>query len=218
MAAMPPSRRYAAVLTGVLAFTSCHSIGVAHHVRTIQPGAPGAPSRVISTDKAADLSNVRPTKADVQFIQGMIHHHAQALDMTDLLRTRTIREDMRLLAHRIELSQADEIKMMQRWLEVHGEEVPSEHAHHAPGATLMPGMLTPEEMDRLSESKGTDFDRLFLEFMIKHHSGALTMVDELFSNAGAGQDSQIFSFASDVIADQTAEINRMGAMLKELEQ
>ena len=151
-------------------------------------------------------------------MQGMIHHHSQALDMTELLSTRTSREDMRLLALRIQLSQADEIKMMQRWLEVHGQEVPGEHAHHAPGAPLMPGMLTTEEMERLAALKGVPFDRLFLQSMIKHHAGAIVMVDELFASAGAGQDSQIFAFASDVIADQTAEIDRMGAMLKELEK
>ena len=179
----------------------------------VQPGAPGASSRVIAAVKAADLSKVRHTAADVQFMQGMIHHHAQALDMTTLLATHTASEDMRKLALRIELSQADEIKMMQRWLEVRGQEAPSEHAHHLPGATLMPGMLTPEEMERLGEAQGEAFDRLFLEFMIKHHAGALIMVEELFSSAGAAQESEIFAFASDVVADQKMEIDRMGGML-----
>jgi uncharacterized protein (DUF305 family) len=151
-------------------------------------------------------------------MQGMIGHHAQALDMTTLLSTRTSSEDMRKLALRIELSQADEIKMMQRWLRVRGQDMPDEHAHHMPGAALMPGMLTPEEMDRLAEARGTAFDQLFLQFMIKHHAGALIMVDELFSNAGAGQDSEIFAFASDVDADQRAEIDRMSIMLKELQK
>jgi uncharacterized protein (DUF305 family) len=125
---------------------------------------------------------------------------------------------MRLLALRIEVSQADEIKMMQRWLEVRGQQVPSIHALHAHGATLMPGMLTADEMSRLAESKGPEFDRLFLTGMIKHHGGALTMVRELFSTPGAGQESDIFAFASDVDADQRMEIDRMGAMLAMLKE
>jgi len=113
------------------------------------------------------------------------------------------------------VSQTDEIKMMQHWLEVRGQEVPGRHAHHMPGATLMPGMLSAEEMERLAAAKGTEFDRLFLAGMIKHHGGALVMVQELFSTPGAGQQSDIFAFASDVEADQKMEIERMGAMLKE---
>jgi uncharacterized protein (DUF305 family) len=184
--------------------------------RIIQPGAPGESGHVIAADKAVDLSRVQHTAADVRFMQGMIGHHAQALEMTDLLLSRSRREDMRLLARRIEVSQADEIKMMQEWLKSRGQDVPGEHAHHAPGAPLMPGMLTPEEMGRLSAAQGAEFDRLFLEFMIKHHEGALTMVEQLFSTAGAGQEAEIFAFASDVDADQRMEIERMGAMLKEI--
>jgi len=184
----------------------------------IQPGAPGQSGRVIEADKAADLSKVQHTDADVKFMQGMIGHHAQAIEMTTLLASRTASEDMKKLAMRIEVSQADEIKMMQEWLRSRGAEVPSEHAHHMHGATLMPGMLTPEDMARLAAAKGVEFDKLFLEFMIKHHAGALTMVEELFASAGAGQDSDIFAFASDVDADQRMEIDRMGAMLKELQQ
>jgi uncharacterized protein (DUF305 family) len=149
-------------------------------------------------------------------MQGMIGHHAQALEMVALLRSRTNREDMRLLARRIELSQADEITLLQRWLQMRGDQVPDAHAHHAAGATLMPGMLTPEEMGRLEAATGQEFDRLFLEFMVKHHEGALVMVSELFSSPGAGQESDIFAFATDVDADQRIEIARMGAMLREL--
>jgi uncharacterized protein (DUF305 family) len=212
------TQRIATILVTIVATTSCHTIGVRPGTPIVQPGAPGASSRIIAADKAVDLSRVQYTAADVRFMQGMIGHHAQALDMTALLSSRTASDDMRKLALRIELSQADEIKLMQRWLQVRGQEVPGEHAHHMPGATLMPGMLTPEEMDRLTEAKGEAFDRLFLEFMIKHHAGAIIMVDELFSSAGAAQESEIFSFASDVDADQRAEIDRMGAMLKELEK
>ncbi len=156
------------------------------------------------------------TVADISFVQGMIGHHAQALEMTTLLPSRTSRDDMRLLARRIELSQADEISWMQRWLQVHGHPVPDAHAHHMPGAVLMPGMLTDEEMSRLAAAAGAEFDRLFLEFMIRHHEGALTMVDGLFTIEGAGQDPEIYAFASDVDADQRIEIDRMVALLREL--
>jgi uncharacterized protein (DUF305 family) len=149
-------------------------------------------------------------------MQGMIAHHAQALEMCALLPPRTSREDMLLLAKRIELSQADEIAMMRGWLETRGEDAPDAHAHHAHGATLMPGMLTPEEMKRLEAAQGPEFDRLFLEFMIKHHDGALVMVMELFSADGAGEEPEIFAFASDVDSDQRVEIDRMSAMLLEM--
>jgi uncharacterized protein (DUF305 family) len=212
------SGRVTPIILIVAAMTSCQPAHVTANPAIIQPGAPGAPSRTIASDQAVDLSGVQYSPADVQFMQGMIHHHAQALDMTALVGTRTASDDMRKLALRIELSQADEIKMMQRWLEVRGQEAPGEHAHHMPGAPLMPGMLTPEEMELLAGAKGAQFDQLFLEFMIKHHAGALIMVDELFSAAGAGQESEVFAFASDVVADQRAEIDRMGAMLQELQK
>jgi uncharacterized protein (DUF305 family) len=184
----------------------------------VQPGAPGESSRVIPPDKAVDLSRVGHTPADVRFMQGMISHHAQAVEMTELLATRTASDAMRKLGQRIQVSQTDEIKMMERWLSTHGEEVPSAHAHHMMGGTLMPGMLTPEEMERLSAAKGAEFDRLFLEGMIKHHEGALVMVKALFATPGAGQESDIFAFASDVDADQRMEIDRMSIMLKEFQK
>ena len=187
----------------------------------IQPGAPGASSRVITAEQATDLSRVQYTAADVRFMQGMIGHHAQALEMTALLKTRTDSDDMRKLAHRIELSQADEIKMMQEWLTRRGQTLPDPHAHHAHGATLMPGMLTQDEMGRLAAAKGAEFDHLFLEYMIKHHAGALVMVEELFSQPGGGQEPEMSAFASDVDADQRMEIDRMRAMLvksKELQK
>jgi uncharacterized protein (DUF305 family) len=197
---------------------SCRTAGIGPRPPIVQPGAPGQAGHVVTAGTAADLSRVQATAADVKFMQGMIHHHAQALEMTDLLAARTQSEDMKKLALRISLSQADEIKMMRHWLEVRGQEVPDEHAHHMPGAPMMPGMLTPEEMNRLAAVKGRDFDRLFLEGMIKHHAGALAMVQELFATPGAGQDSEMFAFASDVDADQRMEIDRMGAMLGELQK
>jgi uncharacterized protein (DUF305 family) len=205
----------AAVLLSALIAASCQTAAEGSRPPIVQPGAPGQSSRLVTAGTAADLSRVQATAADVRFMQGMIHHHAQALDMTDLLATRTHSEDMKRLALRISLSQADEIKLMRHWLEVRGQEAPNEHVHHLPGAPMMPGMLTPEEMNRLAAVKGPDFDRLFLEGMIKHHAGALTMVQELLATPGAGQDSEVFAFASDVEADQRMEIDRMGGMLVE---
>jgi uncharacterized protein (DUF305 family) len=191
----------------------CRTAGLGGGPPIVQPGAPGQPTRTISAQKATDLSQVRFSANDVQFMQGMIGHHAQALEMAALLHERTRRDDMRLLARRIEVSQADEIQMMQRWLEARGQAVPGPHAHHVPGAPLMPGMLTPAEMARLSDARADAFDRLFLELMIKHHEGALTMVKDLYSRPGAGQESEIYAFASDVDADQRMEIDRMRGMI-----
>jgi uncharacterized protein (DUF305 family) len=148
----------------------------------------------------------------------MISHHAQALDMTALVDSRTTRDDLKLLARRIEASQADEIRMMQDWLTVRGEDAPDAHAHHDGHTPLMPGMLAAEEMRRLGTAKGAEFDRLFLEFMIRHHDGALVMVGELFAQPGAAQDSEIFAFASEVEADQRIEIVRMAALLRDLDK
>src|SRR5262245_3020027 len=153
----------------------------------VQPGAPGQASRLIGAAQASDLSRVQHTAADIKFMQGMIGHHAQAVEMTALIPARTTREDMKMLGLRISLSQEDEMKMMRHWLETRGAPLPSAHAHHMPGG-MMPGMLSPQEMERLTAAKGPEFDTLFLEGMIKHHEGALTMVKELFSTAGAGQE------------------------------
>ena len=183
-------------------------------VPIVQPGAPGQPSLTIDAIRAVDLSNVRFTSADVEFMQGMISHHAQAIEMTDLLATRTERSVMKKLAERIDISQADEIHMMQQWLVARGQIAPDQHAHHHEGM-MMPGMLTPEQMQRLAAVHGSEFDRLFLEGMIAHHQGALTMVEELMKLPGAAQESEVFGFVSDVEADQSAEIARMGAMLQE---
>lgn len=148
-------------------------------------------------------------------MQGMIAHHMQALEMTALLPSRTSSEEMQLLAKRIELSQADEIRMMREWLIARGVQHSDPAEHHPREMPHMPGMLTADEMQRLAHTKGAEFDRLFLEFMIKHHEGALVMVDRLFTAAGAGQQSDISAFASDVDADQRMEIDRMSTMLGE---
>lgn len=189
--------------------------GTAERHRTpviVQPGAPGEPSRVIPPGEAIDLPQVRHTTADVRFMQAMIPHHAQALEMVELVPSRTTREDIRVLARRIELSQADEIRMMRRWLASRGEEVPDEHAHHADDESLMPGMLTAGDMRQLSESQGDMFARRFLAMMIRHHEGALAMVQALFA-AGGGQEPEIFAFATEIESDQAVEIARMRGLL-----
>lgn len=183
-----------------------------------QPGAPGQASRPVTPAQATDLSKVQYTPADTKFMQGMIGHHTQAVEMVELLKARTQWDDMRKLGMRIEVSQEDEIKMMGSWLRGRGQEVPGPHAMHMHGATLMPGMLSEEEMTKLAAAKGPEFDRLFLEGMIKHHGGAISMVEELFATPGAGQDGDIYAFASDVVSDQRMEIDRMGGMLMSLKE
>jgi uncharacterized protein (DUF305 family) len=196
---------------------ACHATAARTELQPVlvQPGAPGTASHPITVEKATDLSNVQATKADIQFMQGMIHHHLQAIDMTDLLARNTQSDSMRKLGLRMSLSQSDEIKMMRNWLEVRGQEAPGDHANHMPGAPMMPGMLSSEEMAQLAAANGKEFDTLFLQGMIKHHIGALTMVDELFKTEGGGQQPEIFAFATDVEADQRADIDRMTAMLAE---
>ena len=192
--------------------SACGAAAVQQTPPIVQPGAPGQTGRVITAEDAAKLPHPDVTAADVAFMQGMIGHHAQAIEMTALLKTRTSSDGMRKLAERIEVSQADEIKMMQAWLRDRGQLVPDQHAHHG-GAKLMPGMLTAQEMERLAAAKGPEFDRLFLTFMIKHHQGALIMVKDLRGTPGAAQESEINRFATDVDADQRMEIDRMAAML-----
>jgi uncharacterized protein (DUF305 family) len=156
----------------------------------------------------------------VEFMQGMIMHHSQAVEMTGLIPSHTENEDLRLLGARISSSQSDEIKFMQRWLAVRGEPVsmakpgmPAMDLAHEPMA-LMPGMLTPEQMEALRKAKGAEFDHLFLTGMIQHHNGALTMVKYLFDTAGAGQDADLFNFATDADNTQRAEIKIMQTMLE----
>ncbi len=215
---MKTSIEITALVLAATALTSCAARAVASGPASgpavVRPGAPGEGSRIAPAGAAVKPATFQHTDADVKFMQGMIGHHAQALEMTALLYTRTSRADMKLLAERIDVSQADEIKMMKRWLEERGLAVPNEHAHHLPGATLMPGMLTAEQMAELAAAKGEVFDRLFLEGMIRHHEGAVVMVADLFAAPGAAHESQIFDFASHVDGDQRMEILRMRGMLK----
>jgi len=153
-------------------------------------------------------------------MQGMIMHHAQAVEMTALIPSHTDNGDLRSLGARISSSQSDEIKFMKRWLAARGEplsmpmpDMPGMDKSRHPMA-LMPGMLTPERMDALRKAKGVEFDRLFLKGMIQHHGGALTMVKDLFETPGAGQDAELFDFATDVDNTQRAEIRIMETMLE----
>jgi uncharacterized protein (DUF305 family) len=189
--------------------------GTSGGTQILQPGAPGQATRSITTEQATDLSKVGATAADIKFMQGMIGHHAQAVEMVALIKDRTANPDMNRLGLRIQVSQDDEMNMMRKWLSERGAAIPGPHAHHEPGG-FMPGMLTSEEMAALAAAKGVEFDRLFLQGMIKHHGGAIQMVEELFKTPGAGQEGGIFAFASDVDADQRMEIDRMGAMLREI--
>jgi uncharacterized protein (DUF305 family) len=184
----------------------------------IQPGAPGKPSKKLPSTTTAKVPPL--SQADVEFMQGMIMHHAQAVEMTALISTHTQNKDLRTLGARISHSQTDEIKFMKRWLTARGEStsmpMPAMAGmgmpHHA--MPLMPGMLTSEQMEALRKANGADFDRLFLTGMIQHHNGALTMVKDLFDTAGSGQDAELFGFATDVDSGQRAEIRIMETMLE----
>ncbi|MBM88416.1 MAG: DUF305 domain-containing protein [Gammaproteobacteria bacterium] len=190
----------------------CASLSFAQ-VPIIQPGAPGQPGRIITAEEASDLASIQYSAGDVMFLQGMISHHAQAMEMSALVESRSNREAMTLLADRISLSQEDEISMMQDWLEERNLEVPTLDSHHEDDFDLMPGMVSPEDMLRLEQAEGNDFDRLFLEFMIEHHEGALEMVDTLLDQRGSAQDPVLYAFTSDVTSDQSSEIDRMDLML-----
>lgn len=189
----------------------------------VQPGAPGQPTRILPPTTRATLPPRSPK--DVEFMQGMIMHHAQAVEMTALVDSHTENKELRLLGARISQSQSDEMKFMRRWLGIRGEPLsppmPTMRHTDMPGHdmsshhTLMPGMLSPKQMDALRKAKGREFDRLFLSGMIQHHNGALTMVKDLFDTAGAGQDAELFNFATDVDSGQRAEIRIMQTLLGE---
>jgi uncharacterized protein (DUF305 family) len=182
----------------------------------VQPGAPGKPSKTLPPTTKGVLPP--QSRADVEFMQGMIMHHAQAIEMTALIASHTENAGLRTLGAKISRSQSDEIKFMKRWLASRGEAIAMPGMGGAHGSheamPLMPGMLTPEQMDALRKAKGAEFDRLFLTGMIQHHGGALTMVKELFDTAGAGQDADLFNFATDADNTQKAEIRVMEGMLE----
>lgn len=184
------------------------------------PAAPAGPGAAAASVVArADTNRAGYSAADVEFMQEMIGHHAQALEMTGLVAGRAATPGLSLLAERIQVSQQDEIKRMQQWLRVRGEQVPCVepgHQHDDMMHVMMPGMATPAEMERLAAANGIAFDRLFLSLMIRHHQGALAMVADFFGARGAAQEPEIFQMANDVDADQRAEIARMEALLATL--
>jgi uncharacterized protein (DUF305 family) len=185
----------------------------------VQPGAPGKPTKVLPKTTKAKLPPV--AEADVQFMQGMIMHHEQAVEMTALIAARTENKELRSLGARISHTQADEIAFMKRWLVSRGQPVADAaheaHKHHSNMShQLMPGMLTAQQMEALKKAKGAEFDRLFLEGMIQHHDGALMMVKDLHGAAGTGQDAELFNFATDVDSSQRAEIRIMQTMLEKI--
>lgn len=196
----------------------------------VQPGAPGQATKILPSSTTGKL----PPKSqkDVEFMQGMIMHHAQAVEMTALIESRTTNPDVRKMGLRITQSQSDEISLMKRWLTARGESTEMRmegmdmkdmdmsdmktmkmddmsQMHHM----MMPGMLTSDQMKALKAANGEDFDRLFLEGMIQHHKGALVMVKDLFDAPGAGQDADLFNFASDVDTGQRGEIDVMQKLL-----
>ncbi len=194
----------------------------------VQPGAPGQPTRILPSTTRAILPPLSPK--DVEFMQGMIMHHAQAVEMTAMIEARTKNKALSLLGARISQSQSDEINFMKRWLQARNQPVSmpmkgmkgmegmnmggmdmSSHHHE-----LMPGMLSKMQMDALSKAAGAEFDRLFLSGMIQHHGGALIMVKDLVEAPGAAQDAEIFNFITDVDSGQRAEIKIMQTMLDEI--
>jgi uncharacterized protein (DUF305 family) len=186
----------------------------------VQPGAPGQPGKDLDP-RSVSVAPPKPFGPDVEFMQGMIMHHSQAVEMVALLRTRGKSRDLKALGEKITLSQTDEIRYMKDWLETRGQPttMKMDHSHMTPAQMknmnmLMPGMLTPKQMDELAKARGTKFDQLFLTGMIQHHGGALTMVDDLFHTPGAGQDPVLFDFATDIDNTQRAEIKIMQAMLQ----
>ncbi len=194
----------------------------------VQPGAPGESSKRITAAEAAPPLRA-PSAVDVSFMQGMIMHHSQAVEMTNLLRVRSHNKELLELGKRISISQTDEMKYMKQWLQdrhapVEMEQSQMHHMERMKGSDpmahmnmssmpLMPGMLSPQQMMALEQARGATFDHLFLTGMIQHHTGALVMVQDLFDTPGAGQDAVLFDFATDVDNTQRAEISIMRSML-----
>jgi len=206
--------RYASVSAILLVHATT---ALAQDALIIQPGAPGDAARELTAEEAIEIANISYSPADALFMQDMIPHHNQAVQMSALVAERTNRPELVDLAGRIDVSQADEIEFMQQWLSERGEDVPDPTAHEAMHTThKMAGMASPEQMAELATLKSTAFDRLFLELMIPHHEGAVKMVEELMEQPGSAFDPLLFQFTTDITNDQTAEIERMNALLVSL--
>jgi uncharacterized protein (DUF305 family) len=201
------------LLIAATALTGCTADRSA--VTVVQPGPPGETGQVVPLDQVEE-PNTGHTDADVRFMQGMIRHHAQALEMTGLVAGRTVSTGLPRFAKRIEISQRDEMDLMVRWLRDRLEQVPSVGSgHDHGGGGLMPGMLTEAQLAELREAKGEQFDRLFYQYMIQHHTGALQMVERLYTEKG-GTEPEIDQFATHVDSDQRIEIARMQQLLASL--
>jgi uncharacterized protein (DUF305 family) len=205
------------VVGGLLSTSVLAACSSAMQQTTASTASGAAPVTAAANNQTARRA---PNAADVHFMSGMIPHHAQAVLIAGWAPTHGARSDVRVLCERIVVAQRDEIALMQTWLRDRGQTVPDAKATHMKMMMdgmehdmLMPGMLTDEQLAQLDKARGSEFDRLFLAAMIRHHQGAITMVDQLFSASGAGQDEVVFRFASDVYADQTTEIERMQKML-----
>ncbi|MGI9259483.1 MAG: DUF305 domain-containing protein, partial [Gammaproteobacteria bacterium] len=180
----------------------------------IHPGVPGEPVRELSAEDAIEIANTSYSPADVQFLRDMIPHHHQALEMAELVADRTNRQELVDVAGRIEVSQQDEIEFMQQWLSDRGETAPDPTDHESMHTDhRMAGMATPQQIAQLTSAEGAEFDRLFLQLMITHHDGAVTMVEELLEQPGSAYDPVLFEFTNDVTNDQATEIERMNALL-----
>ncbi|MBA2467720.1 MAG: DUF305 domain-containing protein, partial [Sphingomonas sp.] len=236
-----PSRGCRFVSSTALSILLTAGAAMAQTVPIIQPGAPGKASKQLSPQQAVRIADTRFSPDDVRYMHDMIHHHQQAVEMAALVKARTSRKDLLDVAGRITASQADEIKFMQNWLREKGQHVPdpaAEHAAQAPGGqahqghgaaaqaggdehaamAAMPGMATPDQMAALAAARGAQFERLFLERMVVHHEGAITMTEELLDRSGSAHDPVLEKFTDEVKTEQRAEISKMSALLGQLTQ
>ena len=215
-----PSRQRRLLSSVAFGLLASASGATAQNVPILQPGAPGQPSKQLSPEEAVRVADTRFSPADVRFMQGMIHHHHQAVQMAALVKARTTRQDLLDVADRITASQADEIKFMQTWLRERGEAAPdpaqAHGAHGDAGMAEMAGMATPEQMAALAAASGPEFERLFLDRMIAHHEGAITMTEKLLEQPGSAYDPVLENFTTEVTTEQRAEINRMTGLLVQL--
>ena len=194
---------------------STSGVAYAQTVQIVQPGAPGQASKTLTADQATKLAQASYTASDVAFMQHMIVHHQQAVEMAVLVKDRTNTADLLSIAGRIESSQADEIAFMKAWLSERGEPVEDpmmkghgEHMHH-----MMKGMASADQMKALAAAKGVEFDRQFLTLMIAHHEGAVDMVEKLLDEDGTAADPVLYQFVGDIDSEQTTEIKRMDKLL-----
>ena len=214
MTAMGRSLRLGTVVVLALGLTACTAGSEpAPTDPVVQLGAPGEPNRTLSPEEAGGIEAPTFVEEDVAFMRDMIEHHSQAIVMTGFVDERTDDRDIRLLAERMKVSQEDELDLMAKWMQERSQPIRGD-GHDGHGANEMPGMLTQQQLDRLEAAEGDEFDRLFLEYMIQHHEGALQMVQDLYK-AGGGQEASIGQFASHVEGDQGIEIARMQSMLAE---